>query len=161
MDIKEIGTCAVIVIGGVAYTVSSGGLKDALSDDIRHVSEITYAERADYMNEIVDQFTNTFDVYIVQTENYDYVGHSEFSAAPKKATFLEVVTAEDSVPKSELANIRAKAQTDFCAQEEMLMFTSKGWKYKFTLKDDQGRNILTNVCKPDANYGIDKNKAVG
>lgn len=41
MSIKELCTGAVIVIGGVAYTVSEGGLADALSEDIKHIAEMT------------------------------------------------------------------------------------------------------------------------
>ena len=41
MDIKEIGAGAVIVIGGIAYTVSEGGLADALTEDIKHISEVS------------------------------------------------------------------------------------------------------------------------
>ena len=42
MDIKELGAGAVVLIGGVAYTVSQGGLADALDEDVKYISEVTY-----------------------------------------------------------------------------------------------------------------------
>ena len=156
MDIKEIGTGAVLVIGGVAYGVSSGGLADALSSDVKHVTQVAYEDRAEYMNDIVEDFTETFDVYIVQTETYDLVGHSKFSASATKATFVEVVQPDDLVPKEELKGIKAKLRTGFCEQEEMTMFTEKGWNYSFTLKNADGRKIQSVSCRGDRSGAANK-----
>ena len=149
MDIKEIGTCAVVVIGGIAYGVSSGGLKDALSDDVRHVTEVSNDERPDYMNDVVLQFSETFTNYIVQSESYDYVGISKFSATPSRAMFVEVVTPEERVPEEEIAGIKAQTEFEFCEQDEMKMFTDKGWSYSFSLTDGTSRRIFKTICSPD------------
>ena len=159
LGIKEAGA-AVVVIAGVAYGVSSGGLKDALSSDIKHVSEVTYEERADYMDGLVGEFSAAFDTYIVQTETYDYVGQSKFSASPTKATFVEVVAPEDAVPTGEFAGIKARmGEASFCATEEMTMFTENGWNYKFTLQDGRGRGLYTVTCQGQLPGG--KNQAIG
>jgi len=160
MDIKEVGTCAVVVIGGVIYGVSSGGLKDALSTDIRYVTDVSNEERPEYMNGIVAEFSEAFEVYFVQTGTYDYVGNSKFSAFPASATFAEVVTAQEAVPRDEISKIKAAAEPGFCEQEEMTMFTEKGWRYNFTLRDENNRKILTVVCRPDSS-AFDSNRAVG
>lgn len=157
--LKEAGAAAVVVIAGVAYGVSSGGLKDALSSDMKHVSEVAYAERSEYMGGLVSEFTAAFDAYIVQTETYDYVGHSTFSAAPSKATFVEVVAPEEAVPPGEFASLKARIrEAAFCSTEEMVMFTENGWNYKFTLQDGLGRNLYTVTCQGDVSGG--RNEAI-
>ncbi len=151
MDIKEIGACAVVVIGGVSYAISSGGLKDALTDDVRPVTSVAYEDRADYMSDIVAKFTQSFDAYIVQIETYDYVGHSKFSASPSSAMFVEVVASDEPVPSEAIGGLNKRLETEFCAQEEMTMFTEKGWHYSFTLQDSTGRRIFTTVCRGVSN----------
>ena len=162
LDIKEIGTGAVLVIGGIAY-VSAGGLQDALSSDVKYITEVAYEDRAEYMGGIVLEFSEAFDVYIVQTETYDYVGHSKFTTAPSKGTFVEVVSSEEEIPTKEFPAIKAflTTQMDFCAQEEMTIFTKKGWSYRFTAQDGRGRKIFTTVCRPTASQQNYKNKAIG
>lgn len=149
MDLKQIGTGAVVVIGGVAYGVSGGGLKDALTSEVRHVREVPYEDRAAYMSEITVDFAENFEVYFVQSDTYDYIGHSKFGSAPAKATFTEVVTSEESVPHAEIKKLRAKAEPGFCEQDEMTMFTEKGWSYDFKIMDGAGRQIITILCQPD------------
>jgi len=148
VELKEIGACACVVIGGVAYSVSSGGLKDALSSDIRNVNEFSYEERSEYMNEVISEFSALFESYIVQTETFDYVGVSHFSASPSNATFVEVVTSQESVPRDEVPKIQVQAGTGFCEQDEMTMFTENGWNYQFTLTDGDGRDVFAVVCQP-------------
>ncbi|MEO9968802.1 MAG: hypothetical protein ABJG15_03060 [Hyphomonadaceae bacterium] len=158
MDIRELGACAFVVIGGVTYAISSGGLKDALTEDVRHVTEVAYDQRADYMNGIVEQFTVSFDAYIVQTETYDYVGHSRFGAQPSRATFTEIVTSDEPVPSEEIASINTRLEAEFCGQEEIMMFSETGWNYSFTLQDSTGRRLFSTVCR--STYSGSKDKAV-
>ena len=151
MDIKELGAGAVVLIGGVAYTVSQGGLADALDEDVKYISEVTYEDRPAYMAGIVDQFTENFSNYIVQTENYDFVGLSKFSASYGQGQFVEVVQPEEITDKANIDAVKANFEaTDFCAQDEMTMLTDKGWSYKFTVKDAHGRRFYSITCTPNA-----------
>jgi len=101
---------------------------------------------ADYMNDIVATFSQSFDAYIVQIETYDYVGHSKFSASPSNAMFVEVVASDEPVPTDAIGGLNQRLEAGFCAQEEMTMFTENGWNYNFTLQDSTGRRIFTTVC---------------
>ena len=151
MDIKEIGAGAVVLIGGVAYTVSEGGLADALNEDVKHITEVSLAERPAYMNGIVNEFSENFSNYIVQTEGYDFVGQSTFSSSPNRGQFVEVVEAQETTDKANLQAVTQRMKdTDFCAQAEMTIFTEKGWSYEFTMKDAQGRKFYAITCSPNA-----------
>lgn len=151
MDIKEIGAGAVVVIGGVAYTFSQGGLADALSEDVRHISEVSYEERPAYMGGIVDSFTESFPNYIIQSESYDFVGNSKFSASPQQGLFVEVVTSQEAADNTQLRATKAQiTETNFCDQEEMTMLTDKGWSYKFSLENADGRGFYSVTCAGDA-----------
>lgn len=154
MDLKEIGICGVVVVGGTVYGISQGGLGDALSEDLRAYHEVSQAERPEYMQSVVDEFDETFDTYIIETENFTYVGHSVFSAKPAQGVFDEVVSHEEKIPRDALKDIKAQMKPDaFCAQDEMVMFTDKGWNYRFKLKDDRGRIIATVICNAQKNSG--------
>jgi len=147
MDIRELGAGAVVVIGGVAYTVSQGGLADALSEDVKHISEITYEERPAYMSGIIEDFSESFSNYIIQTETFDFVGYSKFSASPEQGSFVEVVQPKEKMENTDIRATKKKIeQSDFCAQQEMTMFTEKGWSYKFTLKTAEGRKFYSVTC---------------
>jgi len=149
MDIKEIGAGAAVIIGGVVYGVSSGGLGDALSNEVRYVREVPYEERAAYMDEITADFAENFEYYIVQTETFDYVGHSKFTSHPAKAMFAEIVRSEERIPRDEIKKIKARFEVGFCEQDEMTMFTEKGWSYDFKVMDGEGRRIFTVLCQAD------------
>ena len=147
MDIKEIGGGAVVIIGGVAYTLG-GGLGDALDADVKYISEVSYDERGAYMDGIVVQFSESFSSYIVQTETYDYVGTSKFNYATESGTFLEVVTSEEAVDTKDKNAVQAQMDKgDFCAQDEMTLFTDKGWNYRFQMTDDQGKLVYKITCQ--------------
>ena len=149
MDIKELGVCGVVVIGGTVFGVSKMGLGAALSEDLKAYHEVASEDRADYMGSIVVEFRDSFDTYIVQTESYDYVGTSTFSFDPELGLFVEVVKQDDTVPSSALPEIRKRLTKEaFCAQDEMTMFTENGWNYSFTLKHKKTRNITTVICQP-------------
>lgn len=64
--------------------------------------------------------------------------------------FVEVVKQDTPVPRKEVKLIREKMEaSDFCNQDEMTMFTEKGWTYRFSMKDSQGANVFAVVCKPN------------
>lgn len=150
MSVKELCTGAVIVIGGVAYTVSEGGLADALSEDIKHIAEMTFEERPAYMAGIVDDFNETFSHFIVQTDNYDYLGLAKFKALAGQGLFEGVAQTEETTDQANIDAVRTQMEAgDFCEQDQMLMFTEKGWSYRFTMKDAQGRRFYTVTCSPD------------
>ena len=147
MDIKEIGAGAVVVIGGVAYTMSQGGLADALTEDVKHISDISYEDRSAYMTTIVDDFSENFSNYIIQSETFDFVGYSSFSASPQQGSFIEVVKSKETADNTQLRATKAKIEeTDFCEQEEMTMLTDKGWSYHFSLENADGRNFYSVTC---------------
>lgn len=149
MDVKEMGACGVIVVGGAVFGISQMGLNDVLSEDLKHISEVTRQERPAYMDTIVAEFTEAFDIYQVQTDNYSFVGYSKFSTAPSSGTFIEVVRQDSPVPKSADKGIKAfMAEQNFCRQDEMTMFADNGWTYKFSMRDSKGRKIFTIDCKP-------------
>ena len=68
MDIKEYAISGVVVIGGIAYGVSQGGLGDALTEDVKDISMVSQEERAAYMGGIVETFSENFAIYIVETD---------------------------------------------------------------------------------------------
>jgi len=154
MDIKEIGICGVVVVGGAIYGISQVGLGEALSEELRAYHEVPAAERAEYMQTVVNEFSGHFDTYFIQTPTYVYMGHSTFSSQPLRGLFDEVVSQEETVPRGELPAIKAQlSQGVFCAQDEMTMFTDKGWQYRFKLKDGNGRLIATVICNPSQSTG--------
>lgn len=154
MDIKEAGVCGVIVVGGAVFGIAQGGLGDALSDDIKPYYEVSQEDRAEYMDSIVSQFTETFDTYFVQTESYTYAGQSTFSTQPSHGLFNEVVRQEEKIPSNEIAEIKARMDPEgFCGQDEMLLFTEKGWQYRFTLKHGNNQTVAMIVCHPTGAQG--------
>jgi len=90
MDIKEWGAGGVIVVGGAVYGFTQMGLNDVLSDDLRHITEVSQQERPAYMDSVVAEFAEAFQVYQVETETYAYAGISNFSAAPASGTFRPI-----------------------------------------------------------------------
>jgi len=154
MDIKEAGICGVIVVGGTVFGIAQGGLGDALTDDVKAYHEVSEENRSEYMQSIADQFTESFDNYFIQTENYTYTGLSKFSTRPEYGLFDEVVSQDEKVPAHALAEIRKQvAPEEFCAQDEMVLFTEKGWQYRFKLKHNNGQTIATVICHPSGPQG--------
>ena len=154
MDLKEMGVCGVVVIGGAVYGISQVGLGDALSEDLRAYHEVPAEERAIYMQSVVAEFSDAFDTYMIETETYNYVGQSTFSSQPLRGLFDEVVSQKETIPKKDLPAIKERlTQHSFCSQDEMMMFTNKGWNYRFKLKDGSGRTVTTIICQPSQNTG--------
>ena len=152
MDIKEIGATGVVVIGGAVYGLTQLGLNDVLSEDMKHISEVSLADRPEYMESITTEFAENFGAYSVDTGTYVYAGLSEFSSKPNKGQFVELVVQDTPVPKKEMKKMKQKLEHNaFCAQAEMTMFTDKGWNYKFTLKDSTGLKIADIHCKAKGN----------
>lgn len=147
MDIKEIGAGAVIVIGGIAYTVSEGGLADALTEDIKHISEVSLEDRPNYMAGIVEDFTETFGYYIVQTGDYDYLAAAKFKAVPSHARFETTAQAEETTDQANIDAVKREMESyNMCEQSDIVMFTDQGWNYKLTMKDAQGRRFYSITC---------------
>jgi len=148
MDIKEWGLGGVVLVGGAMYGISQFGLNDVLSEDLSYISDVTRQERPAYMASIVSEFSEAFETYSVESETYIFVGQSKFSTSPSNGTFVEVVTQEKPVPSEEVKGLKSAMHTaDFCAQEEMTMFTEKGWSYRFKMKDSKGRQIFAITCR--------------
>ena len=143
MDIKELATGGVVVVGGVIYGISQIGLGEALSEEIRPISEVSYEERPAYMDKIVGEFAETFSSYIIETENYTYVGYSNFSASPINATFVEVVNQDGTASEKEMNDVKVWMEaSNFCTQDEMTMFTENGWSYHFSITDSNERQVF-------------------
>lgn len=159
MDIKEIGVGGVFLIGGVAYGFSQYGLNSVLTEDLKYMSEVSQAERPAYMETIITEFQNNFETYAIEMEAYLYVGSSKFTASPQQGAFIENVTSQSPVPKNEMANLRKLLKEPiykdhFCGQEEMTMFTDKGWNYRFIVKDSNGREISRIHCNSNTNAKV-------
>ena len=150
MDIKEYAISGVVVIGGIAYGVSQGGLGDALTEDVKDISMVSQEERAAYMGGIVETFSENFAIYIVETDTYNYVGDSKFSFKADEGMFVEVVKSQEDTTDANIKSVKDKMKTnDFCAQEEMTLFTDKGWQYRFMLQDYKGNRFYQITCQSD------------
>ena len=152
MDIKEIAVGSVIMIGGVAFTVSEYGLSDVLSSDLKHYTEVSQTERPQYMKSVNAEFSSNFGGYAVQIEDYLYAGLVEFKSDPQHGTFIAIVTSDKKVPKKEILNFRKLVtEESVCGEEDIKMFTKKGWNYEFTAKDSTGFKIADIHCKAKGN----------
>ena len=150
MDIKEYAISGVVVIGGIAYGVSQGGLGDALTEDVKDISMVSQEERAAYMGGIVETFSENFAIYIVETDTYNYVGDSKFSFKADEGMFVEVVKSQEDTTDANIKSVKDKMKTnDFCAQDEMTLFTDKGWQYRFMLQDYKGNRFYQITCQSD------------
>ena len=149
MEIKEIGGVAVVVVGGAVFGISQMGLNDVLSEDLRPLAEVSMQERPAYMSGIVNEFSEVFDTYFIETESYTYVGQSKFTTAPSSGTFMEVVRQNEAVPKKEMKKLtNFMKESNFCEQDEMTMFTDKGWTYRFRMVDGKGNQVYAVICRP-------------
>jgi len=150
MDLKEFGSAGVLVIGGAVYGISQYGLNDVLSEELRHISEVSAQERPAYMNTVIAEFDEAFDAYGVETSTgYTFAGLSEFSTLSGSGTFVETVTQDSPVPPEEMKAVKKTMEdAGFCEQDEMTMFTDNGWKYRFSMKDSNGRKVYAVVCEP-------------
>ena len=149
MELKEIGGVTVLVIGGAVYGISQYGLNDVLSEELRHISTVSATERPAYMLDVVEEFSEAFQIYSVETETYLYVGYSDFKTSPATGTFVEFIRSEEPVPQAEIKGIQTAMDKDsFCEQAEMKMFTDQGWAYRFSMADSTGRQIFTAHCRP-------------
>ena len=150
MDIKEYAISGVVVIGGIAYGVSQGGLGDALTEDVKHISTVSQEERDTYMGGIVETFAENFAIYMVPTETYGYVGDSKFSFKADDGMFVEVVKSQEDTTDANIKSVKDKMKAnDFCAQEEMTLFTDKGWQYRFMMQDHKGNRFYQITCQSD------------
>lgn len=150
MDIKEYAISGVVVIGGIAYGVSQGGLGDALTEDVKDISMVSQEERAAYMGGIVETFSENFAIYIVETDTYNYVGDSKFSFKADEGMFVEVVKSQEDTTDANIKSVKDKMKTnDFCEQDEMTLFTDKGWQYRFMLQDYKGNRFYQITCQSD------------
>jgi len=149
MDIKEAGAVGVFVVGGAVYGISQYGLNDVLSEEMRPIAEVSLQERPAYMEQVTAEFKEAFDSYGLETETYTYVGLSAFSTSPSTGTFVEVVTQDSPVPPKEIKGLKEVMDASmFCDQDEMTMFTDKGWGYSFTMQDSNKRTVYAIECKP-------------
>lgn len=150
MDIQEWLVGGAFVVGGVVYGASQVGLGDALSEDLRHITEVSQEEMPAYMESVVKDFSESFQDYAIPvTEDTAYIGKSAFKAAPKYGAFKEIVTQTEKVPSKHvklMASLLKKS--NFCEQEEMKMFTDKGWNYEFSIKNMNGSHIYSINCTP-------------
>ena len=151
MDIREIGIGSVVVVGGMAFGFSQYGLDSVLSEDLKHITEVSQAERPAYMETVTTEFQNKFEDYHIQLEAYSYEGLSTFTSSPDHGTFVETISSVAPVPKEEIKNLQKLLNEPvfreaFCQQSEMVMFTDKGWNYKFMVQDSNGRPISNIRC---------------
>ena len=64
--------------------------------------------------------------------------------------FVEVVKSQEDTTDANIKSVKDKMKTnDFCAQDEMTLFTDKGWQYRFMLQDYKGNRIYQITCQSD------------
>jgi len=148
MDIKEIGACGAVACG--VFVFGGYGLNDVLSNELKDVADVSFADRSAYMESVVAEFADAFDTYYLDTGTFVYEGRSAFSAKAHRAAFVEVVSHDSPVPEAEKAKLQSMWLDDrFCSQAEMTMFTDQGWTYTFTLNGMGDDAILDVTCKPE------------
>ncbi len=152
MEITEWLVGGAFVAGGVVYGVSQAGLGDALSEDLRHITEVSQAEMPAYMDSVVKDFQDNFEDYAIPiSEDTAYIGKSLFSAAPQYGSFKEVVTQTEKVPSKHVKIMASLLKaSNFCEQAEMTMFTDQGWTYEFSVNNSNGSHIHSINCVPSA-----------
>ena len=154
MDIKEIGITSVVLIGGAVVGVSQFGLSDVLKDDLLLVADVPMAERQAYMDSVTTEFTEFYDFAIHGTEDFNFSGPLIYQNDPKTARFTELVKADQELSKTQVKELYDYYSDGwFCDDEEMLMFTDKGWTYRTALKNKDGKHMVTVDCKP-TNVGL-------
>lgn len=147
MELKEAGICGLFVVGG-AVGFGAFGLNDVLSSDLRHINDVSYEERAEYMATVVAEFDEAFDTYNVESEEYYHTGVSTFSHRPASSMFVEHVRLTELASTQQVKEIRVYFDEDlFCQQAEMTMFTEKGWHYEFNLENHNGGVIERVTCR--------------
>ena len=152
MEIQEWLVGGAFVVGGVVYGASQVSLGDVLSDDLRHISEVSLEERPAYMDSVVKEFQANFSEYAIPvSEDTAYIGLSTFSASAKYGEFKEVVNQQEKVPSKHVKLIATTLdQASFCEQAEMTMFTDQGWSYEFSIRNSNGSHIHSITCTPSA-----------
>lgn len=149
MDIKEAGIATVVVIGGAVIGISEYGLGDVMSDDLRPAAEVPMDERQAYMTGVAAEFTEFFNGAVYGTDSFSFSGTLNFEVEPRTATFEEVVQAEQSLNAKQVKELKAYHADDWmCETEDTLLFTDKGWTYTTTLKNQDGRLMLSVECAP-------------
>ena len=149
MDIKELGITGFIVVGGAIYGISEYGLGDVLQNDLKHVSEVPYAEREAYMKSVTVQFTEFYGGAVFGTDEFATVGSLSYELAPKRTTFIQVVDAQEKVTKAQEKDLKSFYSNKWvCETEDVLLFTDKGWTYTTKLKNTDGRTMVVVTCKP-------------
>ena len=75
---------------------------------------------------------------------------AKFKALAGQGLFEGVAQTEETTDQANIDAVRTQMEAgDFCEQDQMLMFTEKGWSYRFTMKDAQGRRFYNVTCSPD------------
>jgi len=155
MDIKEIGITSVVLIGGAVVGVSQYGLSDVLDGDLRHVNEVPMEERQAYMDSVTKKFIETYDGSVHGTDTFNFSSPLIYENNAQKARFTEVVKAEQELSKTQVKELRTfYSGTWMCDHEDSQIFTNKGWTYRTTFSNKDGKHMVTVNCKPKNNVGL-------
>ena len=148
MDIKELGICGFVVIGGAIYGVSEYGLGDILEQDLKTVAEVPMDERATYMQSVTVQFTEFFSGALYGTDNFTFATDLKYEFDPRRAAFIQVSQSHTKITKDEVADLKRYNKDKWmCETDNILLFTDKGWTYTTKLKNMDGRTMVTITCK--------------
>lgn len=76
-------------------------------------------------------------------------GHIFRWPKPSSVMFVETVVSEEPVSREHGRELQPRLHADFCKQDEITMFTEKGWSYSFTAQDSTRHRILFNGLSSD------------
>ena len=150
MEIKEWLVGGGFVVGGIVYGASQVSFSDVLSEDLRHFSEVSIEERPAYMDSVVKDLADNFDVFAVPvSEEIAYVGTADFKSAPKYGAFKTILTHTEQVPNKHVKLVASVVkQFNICEEEDAKMFTNQGWTYELSVKNLNGSHIYSVNCTP-------------
>lgn len=150
MEIQEWLVGGAFVVGGVVYGASEIDLGDVLSEDLRHIAEVSVEERPAYMNSVVEQFSDNFEGYAIAiSETTAYISDANFRAKPRYGAFTNTLNLTEQAPKQHVQLIqRLAAELDYCGLSEMTYFTDKGWTFEMYIKNKNGSQITAINCTP-------------
>ena len=147
MDIRVIGGGAAAVafgLGGFGYV----SMEDALSHELRAVSEVPAAELQAYMDSVVVEYQEFYGFYAFEGEDYAFVGDLVFEADARTKTFSENVKSEDALSAEDRKRIKTDIEAySYCLTDDAYMFTDKGYNYNVIIKDGAGKLISRENCK--------------
>ena len=150
MEIQEWLVGGAFVVGGVVYGASQVELRDVLSEELRHIEEVSQEEKPAYMDSVVQDFSDNFDGYAIPiSEDTAYISDANFEAKPSYGAFTNTLNLTEQAPKNDVKIIQNLIkQLNYCSLSEMTYFTDKGWTFQMQINNKNGSHISSINCVP-------------